>query len=70
LHSWKSFTAKRIGRFRQHIGAIWQDEYFDRVVRDDAEYDQKRTYILGNPFRRWPAMDACRWCWAIGMDRT
>jgi len=70
LHSWKSFTAKHIGQDRQHVGGIWQDEYFDRVIRDDTEYDQKRAYILENPFRRWPALDAYRWCWAIGMERT
>ena len=70
LHSWKSFSAKRIGGHRQQLGAIWQDEYFDRVIRNDVEYHEKRDYILDNPFRRWPALEAYRWCWAIGMERT
>lgn len=70
LHSWKSFSAKRIGGHRQHVGAIWQDEYFDRVIRNDVEYQEKRDYVLGNPFRRWPALAMYPWCWAIGMERT
>ncbi len=69
LHSWKSFSAKRIGKHRQQRGAVWQDEYFDRVIRDDIEYRQKCGYVLENPFRRWPALEIYRWCWAIGIER-
>ena len=35
-HSWKSFTANRLQKNSR--GAVWQREYFDRIVRDDAEY--------------------------------
>lgn len=70
LHSWKSFSAKRIGARRRYVGAFWQDEYFDRVIRDSLEYQQKRDYILDNPFRRWPVLERYRWCWAIGMEYT
>src|SRR6202046_3493679 len=55
LHSWKSFSAKCIGGHRQHVGPLWQDEYFDRVIRNDVEYQQKCGYALDNPFKRWPA---------------
>jgi hypothetical protein len=69
LHSWKSFSAKCIGQIRRQTGAIWQNEYFDRVIRNEAEYREKRDYILDNPFRRWPAFETCRWCWAIGLEQ-
>ena len=69
LHSWKSFSAKRIGAQRQHVGTFWQDEYFDRVIRNDVEYQEKRAYILDNPFRRWPGLEMYRWCWTIGLER-
>jgi len=49
-------------------GPVWQQEYFDRVGRDDEEYDQKRDYILNNPFKRWPKITGYHWAWAIGMD--
>jgi hypothetical protein len=36
---------------------VWQDEYFDRIVRGEAELSQKAQYILGNPFKRWPELE-------------
>ena len=41
VHSWKSFTANNMQRSGGRHGSVWQDEYFDRVVRDDAEYREK-----------------------------
>jgi REP element-mobilizing transposase RayT len=34
LHSWKSFTAHQMGR-NKRLGRVWQDEYFDRIMRND-----------------------------------
>jgi putative transposase len=68
VSAWKSFTANRMQRAFGRSGAVWQDEYFDRAVRDDGEYDQKRDYILNNAQKRWPETEAYRWRWAIGMD--
>lgn len=68
LHSWKSFTANRLQRRYRRRGAVWQAESFDRVVRDEAVYQQKRDCILGNPFRRWVDIESYRWSWALGQD--
>ena len=38
------------------------------VVRDVTEYEQKRDYILANPFKRWPEIESYRWWWALGME--
>src|SRR5712691_9070847 len=54
LHSWKSFTAHQMGRHRKQFGPVWQNEYFDRIVRDDKELGEKLDYILRNPWKRWP----------------
>lgn len=35
LHSIKSFTANQINKLLKHEGNVWQDESFDRVVRDE-----------------------------------
>ena len=66
--AWKSFTAHRLQQEFGRSGAVWQGEYFDRAVRDEAEYEQKRDYILSNPQKRWPEIEAYRWRWALGMD--
>ena len=68
VSAWKPFTANRMQRAFGRSGAVWQDEYFDRAVRDDGEYDQNRDYILNNAQKRWPETEAYRWRWAVGMD--
>jgi REP element-mobilizing transposase RayT len=53
VHSWKSYTAHKIGR-----GVIWQREYFDRVIRTPRDFSDTAAYIRGNPgkagLRDWP----------------
>jgi len=36
VHTWKSFTANRLQRDFKRVGAIWQREYFDRIVRAEV----------------------------------
>jgi putative transposase len=62
LHSWKSFAANRLQREFGREGAVWQDESFDRIMRNDEEYFEKFNYILTNAQRRWPDMtEAYEW---------
>lgn len=51
LHSWKSFTAKKIAEHLGTSGQIWQDEYFDTLVRDVEHLADLRQYIWDNPRR-------------------
>jgi len=44
LHSWKSYTAHKIGR-----GQVWQSEYYDHLIRDEADYERCVAYVLSNP---------------------
>jgi len=32
-------------------GRLWQEGYFDRVLREDDDIERTAAYILGNPFR-------------------
>jgi putative transposase len=61
LHSWKSFTSKGLRQLRERAAPVWQDEYFDRIVRGDADLMQKAQYILGNPLKRWPEVEEYPW---------
>ena len=63
IHSWKSFTAHAMQRQHGRRGRVWQDEYFDRIVRDEKELGQKFDYILGNPWTRWLELKEYRWVW-------
>jgi carbamoylphosphate synthase large subunit/REP element-mobilizing transposase RayT len=49
LHSWKSFSAKAINQQLGRTGRIWQEESYDRIVRDWNELIRYRDYITRNP---------------------
>ncbi|MGH7993245.1 MAG: helicase C-terminal domain-containing protein, partial [Limisphaerales bacterium] len=49
LHSWKSFTAKKINTLLTRAGKVWQDESFDCLVREATQLEQFSAYIQENP---------------------
>ena len=61
VHSWKSFASHNLRRDSSR--RLWQEEYFDRIVRDEKEFWDKAQYILNNPFNRWPEMEEYPWVW-------
>jgi len=66
LHSWKSYTAKRATDVIGIAGGIWQREYYDHLLRSEAEFERAVRYVVENPvkagLRNWP------WAWARGQD--
>ena len=49
----KSLTSRRINRLHGVSGRrVWQRNYWERVIRDEAERDQIREYIVTNP-QQW-----------------
>ncbi len=46
LHTWKSFTAHRLG-----LGELWQRESYDHLVRDERDLEAQVAYVLANPER-------------------
>ena len=61
VHGWKSFSTHELQHVHGRIGQVWQTEYFDRVVRDDAELREKAEYIVNNPWKRWPDLLSYQW---------
>ena len=51
VHSWKTWTGRLMCRKFGRCAPVWQDEYFDRVVRDQRELEATQAYIEGNPVR-------------------
>jgi putative transposase len=49
IHSWKTFTAREINRLRGTHGSLWQEDYFDRYIRDDRHLHEEIRYIENNP---------------------
>ncbi len=51
LHSIKSYSAKQIPTAMNHIGKVWQDGRYDRLIRDRKEFDNTWKYIKQNPVK-------------------
>jgi REP element-mobilizing transposase RayT len=51
MHSMKSFTAHEINKLLNRKGRVWQDEYYDRVIRDEDEFCEKINSIANNPVK-------------------
>jgi REP element-mobilizing transposase RayT len=59
LHSWKSFTARRVQREFGIRGAFWQREYYDHLIRDGEQFSRAVKYVLENPHRA--GLEGWRW---------
>jgi REP element-mobilizing transposase RayT len=51
LHSVKSYSSKQIPTVMKHIGIIWQDERYDRIIRNYQEFMNTWEYIRQNPVK-------------------
>ncbi|CAN5647717.1 hypothetical protein BH20VER1_BH20VER1_08750 [soil metagenome] len=51
LQSWKRHTAREINRLLQREGPLWQEDYFDRLVRSEEHFAALKRYIAANPVK-------------------
>ena len=47
----KGVSARQINQLRGQAGTVWQDESWDRIVRDAAEFEEKLQYMAENPIK-------------------
>jgi len=66
VKSWKVYSAREANRILGRSGALWEREYYDRLIRGVGEFDRAVQYVLNNPqnagLRNWP------WIWAEGRE--
>ncbi len=52
VRQFKTFSARRINKCRGTPGAaVWQRNYYERILRSEESLNQVRQYILDNPHR-------------------
>lgn len=51
LHSWKSYSAKAANKVLNRTGAFWMPEYYDHLIRDEADLAHAIAYVRANPSR-------------------
>ena len=63
LQRWKEWTSKLTGRGSGIQPPVWQEEFFDHVLRSDESYSQKWEYGRQNPVRAGFVRNADDWPW-------
>jgi REP element-mobilizing transposase RayT len=51
VRSFKSATTKRINEHRSTLGAVWQRNYYEHIIRNEESLQCIRRYIQANPLR-------------------
>jgi type I restriction enzyme R subunit len=51
IKSWKGFTAREINKRLGKQGSLWQEGYWDRMIRNERHFFKCREYIKKNPKR-------------------
>jgi len=68
VRSWKGFSAYKIGKAELAYGRknlrVWQPDYFDRYIRDEAHYRAACSYIAENPVKAGLVTSASQWKWS------
>jgi putative transposase len=49
LKSLKGYSAYRINQIRSQQGSLWQDDYWDRLIRSESHFKKVEEYIANNP---------------------
>jgi REP element-mobilizing transposase RayT len=47
----KGVSARRINQLLGTTGSVWQEESYDRIVRDEQELQEKVEYMYNNPVK-------------------
>ena len=62
IQGWKQFTARKYGIASiGHSSQLWQPGFFDRLLRDETEWEEKYYYMLQNPVRAGLVNAASDW---------
>lgn len=51
VRSWKGRSARLINEYLGREGSIWQSDYWDRIIRDEAHFRRCQRYIRQNPLK-------------------
>jgi putative transposase len=63
MQAWKQWTSKRMARELNFAGTVWQEEFFDHVLRSTESYSQKWDYVRENPVRAGLVTKIGDWPW-------
>jgi REP element-mobilizing transposase RayT len=63
MQRWKEWSSKRAKRELGFREDLWQEEFFDHVLRSSESYREKWDYVRQNPVRAGLVANADDWPW-------
>ncbi len=69
LKGLKGYTAKAANKTLNRSGTLWEEDYFDRYVRDDEHYRRVVRYIENNPVKAGLVRGPEEWPWSSARYR-
>jgi REP element-mobilizing transposase RayT len=61
VSSWKRFTARAANKQLGRTGAFWQNDYWDRFIRNETHFTATLSYINQNPVKAGLVDAALHW---------
>jgi putative transposase len=61
VSSWKRFTARKANEHLDRRGSFWQNDYWDRFIRNEAHFAATTSYIDQNPVKAGLVARASEW---------
>ena len=69
VQGWKGYTARHINRVLGWRGKLWQDDYWDRYIRDEAHCRKVVHYIEANPVKAGLVKTPVEWPFSSARHR-
>jgi REP element-mobilizing transposase RayT len=63
MHAIKGTSARRVNLLLQRHGPVWQEEFFDHVLRSNESLAEKVDYVCANPQRAGLVRPELRYEW-------
>lgn len=70
LHTWKSYSAKAANNLLDRSGHFWQEDYFDRYIRNEDHFSRAIEYIESNPVKAGLCEKCEDWKFGSGWHRV
>jgi REP element-mobilizing transposase RayT len=70
LHSWKGYTSEEANKMLGSDGTFWEEDYFDRYIRDEEHFRRVVRYIENNPVKARLARAPEDWLWSSARYRA
>ncbi|MEO6393551.1 MAG: transposase [Pyrinomonadaceae bacterium] len=65
MHSINSYTATKANRILGRRGQFWQEDYFDRRIRDADHFRSAKAYVENNPVKAGLCRTRSEWRFSI-----